>query len=97
MNDAPAFHKAKDVIVNIARDIANGTLTVTGTLRAIFAGAYGKAIERIKRPVATSTTVEDEQHRERPVQFYDWLSDREAGPSALTYEENKYCPNWLEW
>lgn len=97
VNDASAFHRAKDVIVNIARDIANGTLTVTGTLRAIFVGAYGKAIERIKRSAATSSTVEDKQHRERPVPFYDWLSDREAGPSVLTYEENKYCPNWLDW
>ncbi|MGN7116017.1 helix-turn-helix domain-containing protein [Lysinibacillus odysseyi] len=94
IDNAPAFHQAKDVIVNIARDIANGTLTVTGTLRAIFVGAYGKAIERIKRPAATSITVEDEQHKERPVPFYDWLSERES-----TYEINDYTPieNWLEW
>lgn len=97
IDNASAFHTAKDVIVNIAQDIANGTLTVTGTLRAVFAGAYGKAIERIKRPVATSITAEDQAHRKRPVPFYDWLSDRESGPSVLTYEENKYCPNWLDW
>ena len=93
IDNASSFHTAKDVIVNIARDIANGTLTVTGTLRAIFVGAYGKAIERIKRPAATSS-VEDEQHRERPVPFYDWLDEREN-----TYEINNYTPieNWLEW
>lgn len=94
MNDVRDFVNAKDILTNIFRDIANGTLTITSTLRAIFVGAYGKAVERLKRPAATSTIVEDEQHRERPVPFYDWLSERES-----TYEINDYTPieNWLEW
>lgn len=94
IDNASAFHQAKDVIVNIARDIASGTLTVTGTLRAVFAGAYNKAKERVKRSAVTSSIVEDEQHRERPVPFYNWLSERES-----TYEINDYTPieNWLEW
>lgn len=94
IDNASAFHRAKDVIVNIARDIANGTLTVTGTLRAIFTGAYGKAKERIKRSAATPSIVEDNKQKERPVPFYDWLSERES-----SYEINDYTPieNWLEW
>ena len=98
IDNAPAFHRAKDVIINIARDIANGTLTVTGTLRAIFAGAYNKAQNRTKRLTpATTSTVDGENGDVRPVPFYDWLSERENGPSVLVYEENKYCPNWLDW
>lgn len=98
IDDAPAFHRAKDVIVNIARDIANGTLTVTGTLRAVFAGAYNKAQNRTKRLTpATTSTVDGENGDARPVPFYDWLSERESGPTVLVYEENKYCPNWLDW
>ncbi len=94
MNDVRDFVNAKDILANIFRDIANGTLTITSTLRAIFTGAYGKAKERIKRPAATSTTVEDNKQKERPVPFYDWLSERES-----TYEINDYTPieNWLEW
>ena len=98
VNDAPAFHRAKDVIINIASDIANGTLTVTGTLRAVFAGAYNKAQNRTKDLTpATTSTADGENGDVRPVPFYDWLSERESGPSVLVYEENKYCPNWLDW
>lgn len=98
IDNASAFHQAKDVIVNIARDIANGTLTVTGTLRAIFVGAYSKAKNRIKHLTPTTiSTVDGENGDVRTVPFYDWLSERESGPSVLVYVENKYCPNWLDW
>ena len=98
IDNASAFHNAKDVIVNIARDIANGTLTVTGTLRAVFAGAYNKAQNRIKRLTPTTTsTVDGENGDDRPAPFYDWLSIRENSPAVPVYEENKYCPNWLDW
>ncbi|WP_413363109.1 hypothetical protein [Lysinibacillus sp. 3P01SB] len=78
MNDVRDFVNAKDILTNIFRDIANGTLTITSTLRAIFTGAYGKDKERIKRPAATSAIVEDNVQKERPVPFYDWLIERES-------------------
>lgn len=48
MNDVRDFVNAKDVLANIIRDIANGTLTVASTLRAVFVGAFNKAIDRSK-------------------------------------------------
>ncbi|MED3875436.1 helix-turn-helix domain-containing protein [Lysinibacillus capsici] len=46
MNDIRDFVNAKDVLANIIRDIVSGTLTITSTLRAVFVGAYNKAVER---------------------------------------------------
>ncbi|WP_337983807.1 helix-turn-helix domain-containing protein [Lysinibacillus sp. C5.1] len=42
------FIKAKNVLFKIAMDIKEGTLTVASTLRAVFVGAYSKAVERSK-------------------------------------------------
>ncbi|MEG0385659.1 MAG: helix-turn-helix domain-containing protein [Solibacillus sp.] len=39
--------KAKNIFFNIANDIADGTLTITSILRAVFVGAYSKALERL--------------------------------------------------
>ena len=51
MNDISDFVNTKDVLVNIIRDITNGTLTITSTLRAVFVGASSKAVERLSRKV----------------------------------------------
>lgn len=48
MNDVRDFVNAKDVLANIIRDIANGTLTIASTLRAVFTGAFNKAVGRSK-------------------------------------------------
>ncbi|MGE8036477.1 hypothetical protein [Lysinibacillus sp. NPDC093692] len=48
MNDIRDFVNAKDVIANIIREIANGTVTITSTLRAVFVGAYRKAVEQLR-------------------------------------------------
>ncbi len=46
MNDIRDFVNAKDVLANIIRDIADGILTIVSRLRAVFVGAYNKAVER---------------------------------------------------
>ncbi|CAM5270251.1 Helix-turn-helix domain-containing protein OS=Lysinibacillus sphaericus OX=1421 GN=LS41612_21020 PE=4 SV=1 [Lysinibacillus sphaericus] len=44
VQSAPDFIKAKNVLLKIAMDIKEGTLTVASTLRAVFVGAYNKAV-----------------------------------------------------
>ena len=69
---APDFIKAKNVLFKIAMDIKEGVLTVASTLRAVFVGAYSKAVERLN----SKTIVEDKAHRERPVPFYNWVVEK---------------------
>ncbi|OXS76406.1 hypothetical protein B1B04_05380 [Lysinibacillus sp. KCTC 33748] len=83
MNDIRDFVNAKDVLANIILDIANGTLTIASTLRAIFVGAYSKAVERLNKKPNKSSFVEDKAHKERPVPFYDWLKERENYPQSV--------------
>ncbi|MFJ7890112.1 helix-turn-helix domain-containing protein [Lysinibacillus xylanilyticus] len=47
IQSATDFIKAKNVLFKIAMDIKEGVLTVTSTLRAVFVGAYSKAVERL--------------------------------------------------
>lgn len=77
MNDIRDFVNAKDVLSNIIRDIANGTLTIASTLRAVFVGAYSKAVERLKSKTTSSLNAKNNEHRERPVPFYNWIERRE--------------------
>ncbi|UNT55845.1 helix-turn-helix domain-containing protein [Lysinibacillus capsici] len=78
MNNKRDFVNAKDVLANILRDIANGTLTIASTLRAVFVGAYDKAVERLSVKPYKSLAVEENRHRERPVPFYNWLEQRDS-------------------
>ena len=96
VNSVEGFVKAKNVLFKIANDIADGTLTVTSTLRAVFTGAYSKASERLSNKVNNSTSIEETPSKERPVPFYNWLNERDCRP-----QDNSSRPgnleNWLEW
>lgn len=75
--------KAKDIIFKMANDIRDGVLTVTKTLRAVFVGAYNKAVQRIgKYPTANTSYMEKKPVNVRPVPFYNWLSERN-GPTEV--------------
>lgn len=66
------FITAKDTLMRLLLDIQNGTLTIRSTVRAVFKGAYDKAISRSipkKQPIHV-------QAPQRPVPFYDWLTIR---------------------
>ncbi|WP_369436111.1 hypothetical protein [Lysinibacillus fusiformis] len=51
VQSATDFIKAKNVLFKIAMDIKEGVLTVASTLRAVFLGAYSKAVERLDKKV----------------------------------------------
>jgi len=94
VQNAPDFIKAKNVLFKIAMDIKEGVLTVTSTLRAVFIGAYNKAVERSSVKLSKSPSIEETTDRERPVPFYNWLNERDS--------RSEICnrPNldiWLEW
>ncbi|MCM3359821.1 hypothetical protein M3627_17610 [Psychrobacillus sp. MER TA 171] len=83
-------------MVNLASDIADGTLTISKTIRSVFVGAYNKVIERSNRNMSISLSVEEEPHISNPVPFYDWLNEK---PSDRQPVKSKplYLENWLEW
>lgn len=76
VQNAPDFIKAKNVLFKIAMDIKEGVLTVTSTLRAVFVGAYNKAVERSSVKLSDSSSIEETTDRESPVPFYNWLKER---------------------
>lgn len=76
------FLKAKNVLFKIAMDIVNGTLTITSTLRAVFVGAFNKALERSCTKMINSSYIEETLYKERPVPFYNWLTERD-GPTIV--------------
>ncbi|MFJ6268200.1 hypothetical protein ACIQGW_24945 [Lysinibacillus xylanilyticus] len=59
--------------MNIKEDV----LTVKSTLRAVFVGAYSKAVERSNVKPNKSTFIEEIPHKERPVPFNNWLEERD--------------------
>ncbi len=75
VQNVPDFIKAKNVLFKIAMDIKEGTLTVASTLRAVFVGAYNKAVERsnikLNKPSSEETV-----YRQLPVPFYNWIVNR---------------------
>lgn len=98
VDSVQAFHRAKEVIFNMARDITSGVLTITRTLRAVFVGAYKAKIERLDKQVYKTSVPVVEEHSGRPVPFYDWLNEREGyAPAVNKSVDNKYLPNWLDW
>ena len=76
INNVRDFVNVKDVLANIISDIVNGTLTITSTLRAVFVGAFNKALERSCMKQYKSSFIEETANRERPVPFYNWLVNR---------------------
>ncbi len=94
VHNAPDFIKAKNVLFKIAMDIKEGTLTVTSTLRAVFVGAYNKAVERSSVKLRKSSSIEETANRERPVPFYNWLKERDSLPQTIC---RPTLENWLEW
>ncbi|MGE7020388.1 helix-turn-helix domain-containing protein [Solibacillus cecembensis] len=96
VNSVEGFVKAKNVIFKIAKDIADGTLTVTSTLRAVFTGAYNKALERLNSKAGNSSIIEKTPIRERPVEFYDWLNERENN-EPIYINTRPSIDNWLGW
>ncbi len=94
VQNAPDFIKAKNVLFKIAMDIKEGTLTVASTLRAVFVGAYNKAVGRSKVKPDKSSSVEETSVKERPVPFYNWLNERDSRPQSIS---TALLDNWLEW
>ncbi|AJK89338.1 MULTISPECIES: helix-turn-helix domain-containing protein [Lysinibacillus] len=94
VQNAPDFIKAKNVLFKIAMDIKEGVLTVTSTLRAIFIGAYAKAVERSGMKPNKSSSIEETSNRGRPIPFYNWLNEQDSR-SEICNRPN--LENWLEW
>lgn len=95
MNDARDFVRAKDVLLNIVRDINVGILTVTTTLRAVYRGAHSKiSAYRDNRKVNIST-VEDKAPNVPSVPFYNWLEQRDD--CSPLKSGAPLIENWLEW
>ncbi|TQR26958.1 helix-turn-helix domain-containing protein [Lysinibacillus sphaericus] len=96
VNTVEDFIKAKNVLFKIAIDIKEGVLTVTSTLRAVFVGAFNKAVECLDNKSDKSSSIEETPSKERPVPFYNWLKERDCPPQS---NNNRPCnlENWLEW
>jgi len=73
-------------------DIKEGVLTVASTLRAVFVGAYSKAVERSKMKPSKSHCIEETLYKERPVPFYNWLEERDSLPQTINRPASE---NWL--
>ncbi|MBG9453322.1 hypothetical protein ABE61_04330 [Lysinibacillus sphaericus] len=96
VNTVEDFIKAKNVLFKIAMDIKEGVLTVTSTLRAVFVGAYSKAVERLSSKSNKSLSIEKTPPRERRVPFYNWLDERDSLPQSNNSISGNF-ENWLEW
>lgn len=94
VQSAPDFIRAKNVLFKIAMDIKEGTLTVASTLRAVFVGAYSKAVERSNNRLYKSHSIEETPYKERPVPFYNWLNERDTSTQICSKPN---LENWLEW
>ncbi len=94
VNSVDEFIKAKNVLFKIAMDIKEGILTVTSTLRAVFTGAYNKAVERSSMKLNKSSSIEEKADRERPVPFYNWLNERDSHHQSIS---RPTLDNWLVW
>ncbi|WP_426388390.1 hypothetical protein [Lysinibacillus sp. VIII_CA] len=73
------FILAKNIIFKRANDIKERVLTVSKSLRAIFVGAHKKALLRKDR---NTSLIVQKTVNERPVPFYNWLTDRN-GPTEV--------------
>ncbi|MFA1735991.1 hypothetical protein [Lysinibacillus fusiformis] len=73
VQNAPDFIKAKNVLFKIAMDSKEGTLIVASTLRAVFVGAYNRAVEGSNVNLNKSSSIEEFPSKERPVPFNNCL------------------------
>ncbi|MFJ8102774.1 helix-turn-helix domain-containing protein [Lysinibacillus sp. NPDC096212] len=96
VNSVEDFIKAKNVLFKIAMDIKEGVLTVTSTLRAVFTGAYNKALGCLSSKSNKSSSIEETPSKERPVPFYNWLNERDGLPQSNT-NKRPTIDNWLLW
>jgi len=64
--------------------------------RAVFVGAYSKAVERSNMKSNKSSYIEETPNKERPVPFYNWLKERDSIPQSIVHGEPS-IDNWLEW
>jgi len=96
VNSVEEFIKAKNVMFKIAMDIKDGVLTVASTLRAVFAGSYSKAMERLSKKPYKSSIIEETPNRERPVPFYNWLNERDGLLQSIVCCEPS-LDNWFKW
>ncbi|MEK5146720.1 hypothetical protein MKX53_06730 [Psychrobacillus sp. FSL K6-4615] len=94
LNNVSDFIKAKNVIFKLISDIADGTLTLTNTLRSAFVGAYSKSMGRSNRKRPTSSSVEEQPRASKPVKFYNWLEEVEG---RTVMKSNPNLENWLLW
>ena len=94
LNNVSDIIKAKNVIFKLISDIADGTLTLTNTLRSTFVGAYKKSIERSNKKASTSSTVEEQPRVSKPVKFYNWLEEVER---RTVIKSKPNLDNWLLW
>ena len=67
------FTIARDAMLRILHDVQDRKLTIQTTLRAVYKGAYDKAIVRLKVKDVEPQHISSK----RPVPFYDWLTMRE--------------------
>lgn len=75
VNSIQEFIAAKNIMFKMAKDIKDGVLTVTKTIRAIFVGANRKAIQRKDKHFMTPTSSMNKEPVNRfSVPFYDWLT-----------------------
>ncbi|MDM5229766.1 helix-turn-helix domain-containing protein [Lysinibacillus pakistanensis] len=96
VQNAPDFIRAKNVLFKIAMDIKEGVLTVTSTLRAVFVGAYSRAVERLNSKSINSSYIEETTYKKRPVHFYNWLEERDSLPQSIGSRPYN-LDNWVEW
>ena len=68
------FTIARDAMMRIIHDIHDGKLTIRTTLRAVYKGAFDKAVTRAVLPAVKTP----HEQSARPVPFYDWLAVRES-------------------
>ena len=94
LNNISDFIKAKNVIFKLISDVADGTMTLSNTLRSAFVGAYNKALERSYKKTSTSSIVEEQPRVSKPVKFYNWLEEVEG---RTVVKANPNLENWLLW
>lgn len=90
------FVRAKDVLFNIVRDINDGVLTVSSTLRAVFAGAYSKAVERLDKHINNSSPLDGNEPKVKTVPFYNWLIERDDNRKSVVTKKIQ-IDDWLLW
>lgn len=95
IDDARDFVRAKDVLLNIVRDVNEGTLTVATTLRAVFKGAQSKAEQYLNNKKVNAPPAEDKAENRGPVPKYNWLEQRDGRPHYMSKLTSK--DNWLLW